>query len=205
MKLNKRKVYIIFALLAVVAVLLVLVYEYYINLYKYDNDVSISQIKNQQFTEREIKDLEEDIFAGDITVKRFIRKYRPLCIRKTYQGYYAVLIQNNNRMCFIFWDNKDNIYNIYKTGGFLSHDAVKNDIEIGKTNLQDITDGGSDFCYYPISKMVLTGHICSDGVLIVKYDSNLIAESIEFFSNEELESSNDYLLQLTPYILPKDK
>lgn len=205
MKQNKQIFYIIFALLLVVAVLLLFIYKNHTNFYKYDNDTPLSYTKNQQYTEQEMKKLEEDIFTGNITVRQFVRKYKPQCIRKTNQGYYAVLMQDNNLKCFIFWDNKNNIYNIYKTSGFVSHDMLQNSVEIGKSNINDITRNGTDFCYYPISKMLLTGHICSDGVLIIEYDSNSVSNSIKFFSNEELDTSDDYLLQLTPYILPLDK
>lgn len=181
-----------------------MLYEHYISNYKY-NDISLSQINNQQYTEQEMEKLEKDIFAGNITVRQFIRRYKPQCIRKTNRGYYAVLMQDNNFMCFIFWDNKYNIYNIYKTTEFLSHNAWENSIEIGKSSLNDITKSDTDFFYYPISKMAITGHICSDGVLTIEYDSNKIVKSMEFYSNEEVESSGDYLLQLTPYILPQDK
>lgn len=206
MKQNKQIFLIItFVLLLVVSVLSIFIYTNHNRTYKYDNNTPISQVENQQYTEKEIKKLEENIFSGNITVRQFIRKYKPQCIRKTFQGYYAVLIQDNNLMCFVFWDNEDNIYNIYKTNGFVSHDMLQNFIEIGKSNINDITRNGTDFCYYPISKMLLTGHICSDGVLIIEYDNNSVSNSIEFFSNEELDTSDDYLLQLTPYILPMDK
>ena len=206
MKQNKRIFFIIaFVLLLVISALSIFIYTNHTSPYKYDNNTPISQMKKQQYTEKEIKKLEEDIFSGNITVRQFIRKYKPQCIRKTFQGYYAVLIQDNNLMYFVFWDNKDNIYNIYKTNGFVSHDTLQNSVEIGKSNINDITRNGTDFCYYPISKMLLTGHICSDGVLIIEYDSNSVSNSIKFFSNEELDTSDDYLLQLTPYILPLDK
>lgn len=206
MKQNKRIFFIItFVLLLVISLLSFFIYTNHNNPYKYDNNTPISQVKNQQYTEKKIKKLEEDVFSGNITVRQFIRKYKPQCIRKTFQGYYAVLIQENNLMCFVFWDNKDNIYNIYKTNGFVSHDMLQNSVEIGKSNINDIASNGTDFCYYPISKMLLTGHICSDGVLIIEYDNNSVSNSIKFFSNEELDTSDDYLLQLTPYILPMDK
>lgn len=206
MKQNKQ-IFLIrtFVLLLVVSVLSIFIYTNHNRPYKYDNNTPISQVENQQYTEKEIKKLEENIFSGNITVRQFIRKYKPQCIRKTFQGYYAVLIQDNNLMCFVFWDNEDNIYNIYKTNGFVSHDMLQNSVEIGKSNINDITSNGADFCYYPISKMLLTGHICSDGVLIIEYDNNSVSNSIKFFSNEELDTSDDYLLQLTPYILPIDK
>lgn len=205
MKLCKRKYIIAISILLVIVILSLMLYEHYISNYKYNNDISLSQINNQQYTEQEMEKLEKDIFAGNITVRQFIRRYKPQCIRKTNRGYYAVLMQDNNFMCFIFWDNKYNIYNIYKTTEFLPHNAWENSIEIGKSSLNDITKSDTDFFYYPISKMAITGHICSDGVLTIEYDSNKIVKSMEFYSNEEVESSGDYLLQLTPYILPQDK
>lgn len=205
MKRCKQKYIIAISILLVIVTLSLMLYEHYICNYKYNNDISLSQIKNQQYTEQKMEKLEKDIFAGNITVRQFIRRYKPQCIRKTNRGYYAVLMQDNNIMCFIFWDNKDNIYNIYKTAVFLPHNVLENSIEIGKSSLNDITKSDNDFFYYPISKMAITGHICSDGVLTVKYDSNKIVQSMEFYSNEEVESSSDYLLQLTPYILPQDK
>ena len=177
--------------------------------FEYDNQKLISQFFDNRYSKEDIKKLENRIYFSNVYVDypfwKFNLKYKPECIRKTPFGYYAILIQEDNSFCFVFWTFEKKIHSIYRTKGFVPSDEFKNLIVIGESTFNEVKESNFDFFCYPYSKKVATAHICTDGILMVEYDDNYVAKSIEFFSNKELTKTNDDFLRVVPYILPKDK
>lgn len=203
LKMRKNKWIFLVIVLFLIAVCLLYNNKNWLGFYESDNETLITQTESKKYTEQEIEELKKGIFSDHLTVKQFIMKYNPKCIRKTSQGYYAILMQNDDIMCFVFWDNGDHFLNIYKTDGFTSHEKFQNSIDIGVSNFNDITSSDMNYFAYPVSKMMMTGHIFTDGVVLIQYDTDSFAvKSSEFYSNEDLATTVDYLI---PYILPKDR
>lgn len=174
--------------------------------FKYDNETPLSYDESRKYSENEIDKLQNGIWAWEIDFRQFNKKYKPQCIRKTPQGYYAVLVQEDYSLCFVFWNSENRLYCTYRTDGLVPSEEFKSRIVIGKSSLESIMSSGFDFFPFLISKITVTGHICSDGVLVVKYNENCIAQSTEFYSNEELSSKpTEFPAEDVPYILPQDK
>lgn len=178
--------------------------------FDYDNSAPISIAFNKRYSNAQIKYLEakilpSNILPSDISFSYFNMVYKPKVVRKTGQGYYAVLISKDNSFCFVFWNFENEIYSIYRTNGFVSSEVFSKSIDIGETTLTDMKKSGLDFFGYPSSKMIATAHICSDGVVVVNYDSNFVTVSIDVYTNEELAESNNHLTDVVPYILQQDR
>lgn len=177
--------------------------------FDYDNESSICMVVNKRYSKKQIDKLEEKIsfsnIYADYSFWAFNLEYKPECIRKTSLGYYAVLIHEDKSFCFVFWNFDNKIYSIYRTNGFVPSTDFKKSIVIGESSFEEIKNVGFDFFGYPFSKKVATAHICTDGILVVDYDDNWVAESIKFYSNEELDDTDDDYLKMVPYILSQDK
>lgn len=177
--------------------------------FDYDNKSSMLTLCNNRYSKEEIKKLEYNIPYSNMYTNysfgKFNLEYRPECIRKTHLGYYAVLISEDNSLCFVFWTFENEIHSIYKTNEFVSSSKFRDSIVVGESTFEEMKNSNFDFFVFPSSKTIATAHICNDGVLVVEYNDNYIAKSIEFFSNEELVKTNDSFLNSIPYILPEDK
>ena len=173
--------------------------------FEYDNTTPINCVKSKLYSSEKIEKLEDDILKENVSFRNFNINYRPRCIRKTFQGYYAVLAQENGSLCFVFWDSQNEIYSIYRTDKFISSDDFKQNIVIGETKVDSFISDGMNYFYFPISKMMMTGHICNDGVIVIQYDSSGVVEFVNYFSNEEIVESSDFLTSYIPYILPEDR
>lgn len=206
---RKRKVLFIILFIFLVMSLFLFSLYMYSQSFDYDNESSILIAADKRYSKEEIDKLEDEIsfsnLYSDYSFGRFNLEYRPECIRKTPFGYYAVLIHEDDSLCFVFFTFEKKIYSIYRTNGFVTSDEFRNSIVIGESTFEEIKNSGFDFFGYPFSKTIATAHICTDGILVVEYDDNWVVESVSFFSNEELLKTDDNYLKMVPYILPKDK
>lgn len=202
---KKKHIIIIVILLTLIISVGFIIKDNFMPLYKSDNDTALDFSSATVYKKSEIDLLQQTILTQPFSLKQFIKKYRPQYIRKTSQGYYAVLPEENSALCFVFWVN-DNIYTVYRTRGFETVDAFKQRIIIGKSSVSTLVEGKYDYYAFPISKQAVSGHICRDGIIVVYYSNgNGTAESIEIFSNEEMLKAEEAPLMYAPYILEKDR
>ncbi len=177
--------------------------------FKYDNNQPISKVFDKRYSKEEISKLENVVSFSNIYVdypfEKFNLRYKPEVIRKTSVGYYAVLLHEDDSLCFVFWNFENKIYSIYRTKGFVPSDEFKSTILLGETTFSEMEERVFDFFVYPSSKKITTAHLCTDGIIVVEYDDYLVAKSYEFYSNEELTVNNNDLINVVPYILPTDK
>lgn len=205
---SKKTLFVILAVLLVISIFSGCVFVYSKS-FDYDNETPILSLADKRYSKKQIDKLEEEIsfsnIYSDYSFSEFKLMYDPECIRKTPFGYYAVLIQDDDSHCFVFWNFQNEIYSIYRTNGFASSVEFSESIVIGESRLSEMRNSNFDFFGYPFSKKVITAHICVDGILLVDYDDNFVVESFDFYSNEELLKTEDDYLKMVPYILPQDK
>lgn len=205
---NKKTLFVILIIFLVVSLFFCWLFVYSQS-FNYDNKLSIINATDKRYSKQEIDKLEEEISFSNIYTDysfwEFNLKYKPECVRKTPFGYYAVLLHEDHSLCFVFWTFENKIYSIYRTNGFVSSNEFRNSIVIGESTFEEMKGSGFDYFCYPLSKKMATAHICTDGILVVEYDDNRVAKSVDFYSNEELIKTNDAFLRVVPYILPKDK
>lgn len=206
----KKKKYIIVIVIVILLTLVIsagfIIKDKFVPLYKSNNDTALNFSSDAVYKKSEMDMLQQTILTQPFSLKQFIKKYRPQYIRRTNQGYYAVLPEENNALCFVFWGNNDIIYTVYRTQRFETVDEFKEKIIIGESSAVTLVEGKYDYYGFPISKQIISGHICRDGIIVVYYSNgNVTAESVEIFSNEEMLKAEEYPLMYAPYILEKDR
>lgn len=204
---RNKKLFVISSALLAISVFLLSLFVYSQS-FNYDNESPIF-IADNRYSKEKIEKLEDNIPFSNMYIDypfwAFNLEYKPKCIRKTLLGYYAVLINEDESLCFVFWTFDNKIYSIYRTKGFVSSDEFKSLIAIGDSTFKDMKKSSFDYFCYPYSKTIATAHICTDGILVIKYDDDFVVKSIDFFSNEELTKTKDDFINIVPYILPNDK
>jgi hypothetical protein len=183
---------------------------------KYDNEISYTNLINQKYSPEKIEAFKKEIETNTnspMTFSKLNTKFKIQCTRKTFQGYYSILKQNDESIVFVFINHDLEIIRLLKVHGFKS----KSDFDFivpKETKKSAIIALDSNAISYPISSFDVTGHILKDGLLIVRYNrivdgmllNDSVVDSVEFIDNAESSKvTDDFWVKNTPYILPIDK
>lgn len=180
---------------------------------KYDNNISVTSTNNKTYLQADVESLQNDLGKRTITYKELESKFLIQCLRKTFQGYYIILDLENSIRAFLFLNSNLELKNIQCVDHF-NNKSDFNFVEIAKTSLKKVEDFDKNTIYYPISSIDVTGHIVSEGLLLIFYErindgvllDDPIVKSIKFISNKEIENMNDdFWVMSTPFILEIDK
>ena len=151
--------------------------------------------------------------SKSVAYTTFQKMFDVECLRKTYQGYYAVLFLNNGKESFVFIDSQLKLRSMMIVKSF----PLKNDFE---RNIKKFSTKSQVLEYdlysivLPISSLDMTAHIVKEGVYLIKYmriSNDVLLEdpmisSISFIANNELSKVQDQLIRFSvPYILEIDK
>lgn len=193
----------------------------------YNNDIEPDLVINEVYNQSDIETLEQDLSLvkggfkdRKIYYKDLKLKFKIECVRKTFQGYYVVLILDNNERAFLFMNDNLELTDIIRIEKF----HKKSDftfIKTMQTTENEMEQFDKNYIKFSLSYKDITGHILSDGVMIVYYNRmdymNSLVESVEFISNEEIKKlknvkaddkttlGNEIFAISVPYILPIDK
>lgn len=174
---------------------------------EYDNNISADLAISKTYTEAEISNLQSLSF-NDIK-----SKFNLECIRKTFQGYYIVLKMENGGRTFLFLNMDLNLKKVISVDEFYKSSDFSF-VNIMKTTFDDIINFDLNATYYPVSVVDVTGHILSDGFMLIQYErvvngvlvESPVVKSIEFTSNADMEGKTDaFWIQNAPFILLIDK
>ena len=137
------------------------------------------------------------------------------CLRKTYQGYYAVLLQDDGKYAFVFMNKNGKLYEM------LLIDEIKGKkeysfIEQGKTTENEILSFDKNAILLPVSSSVSTVHIVHEGLLVITYTrfnektqrilDDPLVKSVVFYEDEDFPlKDNEMINKNVPYILAIDK
>ncbi len=195
----------------------------------WDNDIAIEKavtaLYSDDFLEMFVKNR---LCVSPVPDLREIRKYIKVeCVRKTYQGYYAVFLSETGRALLVFYD-EDGQYREYQWNQafFSTKEDFERIVQVGKTVRGDIigTIGGA---YYPGGSGIFMTVQVVEGVYqlecwwsmelpsyspdsmpgmeckIPENNIRIVSDIYGFFSNKELEE-NKISAQIN-YVLPRDK
>lgn len=180
---------------------------------KYDNTSNALDLISQTYTTEEISDLKEKIETNSINFSQFKSQYNIQCIRKTYQGYYVVLLQDDGKHAFVFMDEQLNIYNIFVIDKFREQKDFDFILQ-NKTKKSEALLLSSNMLHLPISSMDTMVYFIKEGIFIIGYQRNnngiLLEDPVvnftQFVSNQELLKTDDeFISKNIPLILDIDK
>lgn len=181
----------------------------------YDNNKSITSLVTQRVSHSDIKKMFKDMESNSLTYAKLKSSYNIQCLRKTYQGYYAVFLQKDSKRIFVFMDRDMQVYNILMFESIKKNDDY-NFLEAGKTTESEVLRFDTNTVLMPTSSVLCTAHIIQEGLLLITYDrldmtkggliSDPIVNSVAFFKNDDFPLADNDMLNLNvPYILEKDK
>lgn len=173
--------------------------------------------KNDLLTEKypivQIEELKSSAEAGNITFSKFKRDFDVQCVRKTHQGYYVVLLLEDDKNAFVFFNEKDTLTRVIVSNGFKSKIEFQNQV-IEQTPKSEILSFDTNTIIAPVSAIEITIHIVQEGICVVKYSrfrdgkiiEDPIATSIEFIENGSIPTSEDPVIRdEIPFIFEIDK
>jgi hypothetical protein len=175
----------------------------------YNNETDYSKLITTKHLNADFFDLETLMQNEDIYFEDFQKEFQTECIRKTFQGYYAVLeLEYNDLVGFAFFDDNKKLNNIFATSGFRESSEF-DFVEKNVTTAVEINEYDKNCFPLPVSSKSMCAHITTDGLLVFSGKHSIgssIIENVKFFSNNELINNPDLLTNYnTPYILPVDR
>lgn len=179
---------------------------------KANNDTPITSIE-KSYAEEDVREIQEKMHGKTLTYNDIKSAFKYQCIRKTFQGYYLILRLHTEKLAFIFLNNDLELTCILIQDKFLR----KSDfdiVSIKDTKESEVNKLDQNAIYYPVSYVNASGHILSDGFILILYERIMdgvllddpVVKTIEYVSNEDIEKrTDDFWISSTPYILPIDK
>lgn len=216
MKMKRNKILLLpFALLLIVIVLISIIIFTGGRDVEYDNDKSITSLITKKYSESDIEQIRVGIEQDSLNYTKLKSHYKIQCLRKTYQGYYAVFIQNDGKRVFIFMDADMKLYNMLVFSS-IKEKKEYDFLELGKTTESEVLRFDTTAVSLPVSSINCTVHIVQEGVFVISYDrlevntgtllNDPVVKSFVFFENDDFPLNDNEMINLNvPYILEADK
>lgn len=181
----------------------------------YDNLVKKEDAITRQYPREMVDELTHKIEEEEKKVGygKLRRMFRLECVRKTYQGYYAVLQLTDGRNAFIFMDDQLIVSNVAIYDRF----RTKEEFEKFLSEKQDATRADvllfdSNEYGMPFSVVDEAAHIVQEGAIMIIYqrkDGHPV-DQIQFYSNSEIAIGKPreitYFIKYgVPYVLEIDR
>ena len=172
-----------------------------------------SELLTEKYSIIQIEALKNAAETGPMTFSIFKRDFEAQCVRKTYQGYYVVLLLEDDSNAFVFFDSKDILTRVMVSNGFQSKLEFQN-LVTEQMSKSEVLSVDTNTIVSPVSAVEMTVHIVQEGVCIVKYlrftDGEILENptvaSIEFVENESVAACEDpFIRKEIPFILAIDK
>ena len=179
---------------------------------KFDQVTDKSDLLTEKYSITQVEELKNITETRHITYEEFKKMFDVECMRKTHQGYYVVLLLEDDRNAFAFFNQQNTLTQVLISNGFKSKNEFQNYVT-EKMPKSEVLKFDTNTINMPISAVEITTHIVQEGLFVVKYarfDEGVIedpiVESISFIENEAiLESDDSFLRDEIPYILEIDK
>lgn len=180
---------------------------------KFNQTASKNDLLTEKYPIIQIEKLKSTAEAGNITFSDFKRDFNVQCIRKTHQGYYVVLLLEDDGNAFAFFNEKNSLVRVMVLDSFKSKIEFENQI-MEQMPKSEVLNFDPNTIIAPISALEITAHIVQEGIFIVKYSrfrdgeiiDNPIVTSIQFIDNDSISMSEDpFVRDEIPFIFEFDK
>lgn len=212
---KKNKILLFFALLLIVLALIFIIIFTGGGDVKYDNDKSIASLITKKYSDSDIEKMREDIECDNLNYAKLKSHYNVQCLRKTYQGFYAVFLQNDGKRVFVFMDETMKLNNMLVIENIKEKEEY-NFLKLGRSTESEVLEHDKNTVMLPVSSVTCTAHIVKEGLLVITYDrldtntgtllNDPVVKSCVFFKNDDFPLNDNDMINLNvPYILEKDK
>lgn len=181
----------------------------------YDNLVKKEDAITRQYPREMVDELTHKIEEEEKKVGygKLRRMFRLECVRKTYQGYYAVLQLTDGRNAFIFMDDQLIVSNVAIYDRFRTKEEFEQLIaEKQDTTWADVLSFDPNEYGMPFSVVDEAAHIVQEGAIMIIYqrkDGHPV-DQIQFYSNSEIAAGKPreityFIKGVVPYVLEIDR
>ena len=158
---------------------------------EYDNLTRKEDLITRQYPREMVDELTHKIEEEEKKVGygKLRRMFRLECVRKTEQGYYAVLHLTDGRNAFIFMDDQLIVSNVAIYDRFRTKEEFEQLIaEKQDATRADVLSFDPNEYGMPFSVVDEDAHIVQEGVIIVRYrrEDGHPVDQIQFYSNSEI-------------------
>ena len=183
------------------------------NSMRFDQTTNKNNLLTEKYSIAQIEELKNTAEAGGMTFSDFKRCFNVQCIRKTHQGYYVVLLLENEGNVFVFFNEENSLIHVLSLTEFKRRTDFQNQVEKQMTE-SEVLHLDPNAIPLPVSALDVTAHIVQEGIFIVEYsrirDGELledpIVSSIQFIENETVLTSEDPFIRYEiPFIFELDK
>lgn len=180
----------------------------------YDNLTRKEDLITRQYAPETVERLAQKIEQQEkVRYFEVKRTFRLECVRKTYQGYYAVLQLTDGRNAFIFMDDQLIVSNVAIYDRFRTKEEFEQLIaEKQDTTWADVLSFDPNEYGMPFSVVDEAAHIVQEGAIMIIYqrkDGHPV-DQIQFYSNSEIAAGKPreitYFIKYgVPYVLEIDR
>lgn len=181
---------------------------------QYNNIINARQQITKTYTSDRLEALQLAVIEGRMSFKQLRREFDLPCVRKTHQGYYAILMQDDRQhYAFVFLADDLTPKYVYITQAFPTQAEVEQQIIPGMTE-DEVEAFYPNTVPLPVSAQPCSAIIVREGVYLLQYDyfknGEILSEpqlgKITFFPSDVHETTDDVFVQtVIPYILDIDK
>ena len=181
----------------------------------YDNLVKKEDAITRQYPREMVDELTHKIEEEEKKVGygKLRRMFRLECVRKTYQGYYAVLQLTDGRNAFIFMDDQLTVSNVAIYDRFRTKEEFEKFLsEKQDATRADVLSFDPNEYGMPFSVVDEAAHIVQEGAIMIIYqrkDGHPV-DQIQFYSNSEIAAGKPrevtyFIKDGVPYVLEIDR
>ena len=180
---------------------------------KFDQTTNKNNLLTEKYPISLIEELKNVADSGHMTFSKFKRDFNIQCVRKTHQGYYVVLLLEDDSNAFVFFNEEDTLIRIIISKGFKSKNEFQNQV-IEQMPKSEVLSFDTNTIIAPVSAIDITAHIVQEGICIVKYSRSAggeiladpIVTSVKFFDNESIATCEDpFIRNEIPFLFEVDK
>lgn len=180
---------------------------------KFNNSANKNDLLTEKYSIAQIQELKNTAESEHITFSKFKRDFNVQCVRKTHQGYYVVLLLEDGRNAFAFFNEENVLTIVMAVNEFKSKEEFYSQVLEHKSK-SDVLNFDPNTILSSVSAVEITAHIVQEGICIVKYsrflDGKLIEDpivsSVEFIENESISTNEDFFIRdEIPFIFEIDK
>lgn len=180
----------------------------------YDNLVKKEEVITQQYPPEKVDKLTQKMEQKEMRYAELRRMFRLECVRKTDQGYYAVLQLTDGSNAFIFLDDRLIVSRVAVYDRFRSKEEFERMLsEKPDATWEDVLLFDPNEYSVPYSVVTEEAHIVQEGVIVVRYqrEERYPVDQIYFYSNSEVAAAElgehpIYTIKMrVPYVLEIDR
>lgn len=213
-----RKIWVIITVVTV-AIFLVLLIGFKIAntipaepILKWNNTDSAETLVTKKYPLSKFEELRQLLLTRAVSFAELNRMFDIQCLRKTFNGYYAVLLEESGKKVFVFISEAlESMHTaLMVVDRFKTREEFASELS-EQTTLGEVWQEIDPNAYIsPASGYILTAHVVRDGVYVITYTRNRerimnsVIEEVEFIEDESRLQLADITYEI-PFILEIDK